>query len=93
MPGTNTYEAIKIAYKYDDATLIILFTDGVPNILNGKRASHRKVWGEIISFVSKKIDGGQKIPIYAVALGSYDEAQIKHLKSIARLTGGNFVGK
>lgn len=93
MPGTNTYEAIKTAYKYSDATLIILFTDGVPNILNGKRTSHRKVWGEIISFVSKKIDGGQKIPIYAVALGSYDETQIKYLKRIATLTGGNFVGK
>ena len=91
--GTNTYLALEKAYEYSDATMIILFTDGKPNILDGRKVNSSKIMDQITEMVTSKRIDGQNKPIYSVAIGSYGEDQVSFLKGLAQITEGNFIGK
>jgi len=95
--GTNTYEAITTAYKYDSPSLIILFTDGKPNVTEGRQSRgtkiSRQIMEDIENFVYVQNRMGNKTKIFTVALGNYSEVQIRFLKKLALLTNGGFIGK
>jgi hypothetical protein len=91
--GTNTHLALRTAYTYKDATMIILFTDGKPNMMNGEKARSNYVMDKITDMVTSMRIDGQNIPIYSVAIGVYGEDQVRFLKGLAKITEGNFIGK
>ena len=91
--GTNTLLALKTAYQFSDASMIILFTDGKPNVFREKREKADSMIKTITNLVASKRKDNNNIPIYSVAIGIYGEEQVRFLKELAHITDGNFIGK
>lgn len=104
--GTNTLGGIQAAVKFNDASAIILFTDGQPTVStdedNGRPSPAKSeaklqeaVLRELRSIVeASNKDGGKPVPINVVGVGNYFEPEFgKFLKDVADLTGGSFIGQ
>ena len=91
--GTDTHLALTTAYTYRDATMIILFTDGKPNMMNNKKVRSNYTMTKITDMVSSMRIDRRSIPIYSVAIGVYGEDQVRFLKGLAKISEGNFIGK
>ena len=85
------------AYKYDSPSLIILFTDGKPNVKEGRQSRDNKISRQIMKDIENLVyvqhSMGNETKIFTVALGNYSEVQIRFLKKLALLTNGGFIGK
>jgi uncharacterized coiled-coil DUF342 family protein len=86
---TNTLEAMRKAYTYKGIDSMILFSDGAPTNPNlGK--FDQGVADAIYSLCREH----EEIPVNTVGLGNYfDEELGTFLRSVARITGGTFLGR
>jgi uncharacterized coiled-coil DUF342 family protein len=88
-PGgwTNTYDALRAAYRYDiDA--ILLFSDGAPT---------RSTSGVIDPILAQQIydlcRAHSNVPVHTIGLGNYfDQNTSNFLMSVAKITNGTFRG-
>ncbi|MEO8495795.1 MAG: hypothetical protein ABI614_12040 [Planctomycetota bacterium] len=86
---TNTLEALRKAYSYEGIDSMILFSDGAPTNPNLGRFD-QGVANEIYALCHKH----DKIPVNTVGLGNYfDEDLGTFLRTVARTTGGTFLGR
>jgi len=86
---TNTLEAMRRAYSYEGIDSMILFSDGAPTNPNLGRFD-QGVANEIYALCRKH----EKIPVNTVGLGNYfDENLGTFLRTVARITGGTFLGR
>jgi Mg-chelatase subunit ChlD len=87
--NTNTLEALRRAYSYQDVDTIILFTDGVPD--SGSNRFDQKMAESIYELCREH---GTAIPINTVGLGEYFDKQFgEFLLRLPELTGGTFLGR
>ena len=89
--GTNTLEALKRAYRYPGVEVVILFTDGAPEI--GKDGGVGTS-DDIFRFVANQRAAGSKIRIHAVGIGDYFSPRMRDfLLGLSGETGGTFIGR
>ena len=86
---TNTMDALKTAYDYDQLDTIILLSDGAPtNVQSGTFDA------EIAEQIYTLVRQHPKIPINTIGLGNYfDKNLATFLRTVARVTGGTFRGR
>ncbi|MFV1965356.1 MAG: VWA domain-containing protein [Pirellulaceae bacterium] len=86
---TNTLDALRTAYTYEDLDTIILFSDGAPtNPATGR--FDQAVVQQIYSLCREHGD----VPINTIGLGNYfDEQMAAVLRNLASMTGGTFRGR
>ncbi|MBC8352122.1 MAG: hypothetical protein H8E66_09030 [Planctomycetes bacterium] len=86
---TNTLEALRKAYTYEDVDSMILFSDGAPTNPNLGRFD-QGVADEIYALCRDH----EGIPINTVGLGNYFDADLgTFLRTVASTTGGTFLGR
>jgi Mg-chelatase subunit ChlD len=96
---TNLIYAIRMAYKYEDTSAIVLFTDGAPTVrgqslLGIYRHPQKEPQKEIIEFLTAQKNAGRTIPVNIVATGDYFNKECgRFLVQVADLTGGTFIGR
>jgi von Willebrand factor type A domain len=93
-PGgmTNTLEALRTAYLYNDADAIVLFTDGHPELRGDTRATMLLRIKDIEEFVHAQ---NPPKPIICVAVGKYDGDGefIRFLVDLSTISGGTFLAR
>jgi len=92
---TNTLDALKAAYQYEDIEMILLFTDGAPKTIH--YPDEAKLREDIVAECKKHVLGDKQtvIPVNAIGLGEYykDREFANFLLRITRETGGTFLGR
>lgn len=84
-------------YTLPTPDLIVLFTDGHPHVPSAIETGYA-------TKILREVASGEKVPILAVAVGSYEfegiggprekpNAAIAFLKRLAHQTGGTFIGR
>jgi len=91
-PGgwTNTVAALTKAYEYENLDSILLFTDGNPS-----SAASAAYNAEHVQAIYALIDAqaGRKIPVNTIGLGDDAPELSAFLRTLARKTGGTFLGR
>lgn len=96
--GTNTYEALKLAYSYEDLDTIILYTDGEPNDGNSSGFDEGEA-AKIYALCSEQHKargslGKKPVPVNTVGLGNYFREELSgFLTKVSAMTGGEFLGR
>lgn len=86
---TNTLAAMQKAYGYADLDTIILFSDGAPTY-EGRNAFNAEAAQQIYALCQRH----SNIPVNAIGLGNYFDQELStFLRTVARLTGGTFLGR
>lgn len=86
---TNTMDALKTAYAYDQLDTIILLSDGAPtNVQSGTFDA------EIADQIYTLVREHPEVPINTIGLGNYFDKNLStFLRTVARVTGGTFRGR
>jgi uncharacterized protein with von Willebrand factor type A (vWA) domain len=86
--GTNTFDALRTAYRYD-VDSILLFSDGAPSVSGSGAfdpASAQRIY--------ELCRAHPNIPIHTMGLGNYfDQNASTFLMSLAKITNGTFRGR
>jgi hypothetical protein len=91
MGGTNTLAALRRAYGYPGAEVIILFTDGAPDT---GRDGGVGTSDDILQFVKDQKAAGSKLRIHTVGIGDYFSPRMSEfLLRLSGETGGTFIGR
>lgn len=86
---TNTMDALKTAYGYDQLDTIILLSDGAPTNVNSGTFD-AEIANQIYTLVREHPD----VPINTIGLGNYFDKNLStFLRTVARVTGGTFRGR
>jgi hypothetical protein len=86
--GTNTYDALSTAYRYD-VDSVLLFSDGAPSV-SGSGAFDPAAAQKIYALCREH----PNIPIHTMGLGNYfDQNASTFLMSLAKITNGTFRGR
>jgi hypothetical protein len=86
--GTNTYDALRTAYRYDIDS-ILLFSDGAPSV-----ESSGKFDASTAERIYQLCRTHPDIPIHTMGLGNYfDQSASTFLMTLAKLTNGSFRGR
>jgi len=88
--NTNTLAALQIAYAYPGVNAIFLFSDGEPD--SGRNSFDRRMARQVHALCRRH---GNTVPVNTVGLGDYlgDRNLGWFLETIARETGGTFLGR
>jgi Mg-chelatase subunit ChlD len=87
--NTDTLSALRRAYAYPDVDSIILFSDGYPD--RGGNRFDRQMADAIYALCRSH---GRHTPINVIGVGRYFDPRLgKFLMTVARLTGGTFIGR
>jgi hypothetical protein len=86
---TNTRDALRKAYTYEDLDTIILFSDGAPT--NPNSGTFDQTVANTIYQLCKE---HESTPVNTVGLGNYFDKDLStFLRTVARITGGTFRGR
>jgi hypothetical protein len=87
---TNTVEALRSAFGYENAGSIFLFSDGAPDA--GKNRFDRVMAAQVIALCRQH---GKGTPVNTIGLGDYlnDREMGRFLVRVAAETGGTFIGR
>lgn len=86
---TNTLAAMQMAYRYRDLDTIVLFSDGAPTYANSNKFNP-----EMAQQIYNLCRQHANVPVNTIGLGNYFEQDLStFLRTVAKLTGGTFLGR